>query len=785
MFSTSRDHPLAPNSEDARLISRAVRENDVGEFDSLVAGGLCMQQPCTRDGLNPLQLGSQLGNLEVVNAALEQGADVNIGEGSDKGTALHLAAAGGHALVVERLLRHGALPCAKDKYGSEPLHGACGGSDNSEVVRRLLEFGADPNSCNTYGQTPLLLAVKANRGTSGTKGNISRILQLLMEKGADPTLKAPTGISPYSIAFRASSRPSNQDPDDEYDATATSSNSSSRMDCIEVAQLLVASHLGPGAAPKVKAQVCLLAFVLGAKAAVQQILDLGGLEAAIDEGDEDGVTMLHYAAAWGWDDMVPQLLQLGAAPDARMRWRTTPLHYAVTHGNPGTVQALLAGGAHPIRFDTEGLTPFHRAADAGQAGMVQLMLEAAQQWGWGGMVDELTRQDVGTKEGTVLGTALHRAAAKGHSDVVQVLLNCGADRSAKDSRGDTALQALCRAWPGENNRSALSRVMAVLGQDKGLDASTGGQTVLQQAVQQRRLDLAAALVAAGACSGLVDNSQGITAIEDAAQWSVVARNPGWTQLVLTMLRQQLQAYAKQQQPKQQQPQQQQGTGAGSQADISSQQLIITSIYTMRGAPAPALAQCLAAVVEVLGAAGAPVLWEALLAHHAALPRDQQASGAALVAALAHGCLLARTGRLPQLQKRAPVLWRLQQLVLAPAGSNMVMAEEAAVMQAAALAEFQQQAELGGGLARCLRIIDEVWFVSESQAAAVMESIALEASAGQQEGPELSAQATTFCQALLAAWGEGGTAPPLQQVVAEVVSEAVMVSRQGRFARGRG
>jgi ankyrin repeat protein/uncharacterized protein YjeT (DUF2065 family) len=788
---------LAPVGKSGRHLSSAVIQDDVQALEGLQAAGMDLQKPCTRGGFNPLQLASREGSIEVVKWLLRQGTDVNVGEGSELGTPLQLAAAGGHCKVVELLLRSYAYVHAKDAHGSTALHAACTCCQNSEGVRRLLDFGADPNSTNNRGQTPLLLLLQAvSSGTSSSKGSISRILALMLAAKADPTIEDAQGQSPFEVAFRSSTRatssqPSNQPPaDDEMDATATSSSgSSSSLNTLGIAQQLVASHLGPGAEPMAKLRVCLRAFQAGAKAVAQQILAMGGLESVINQGDDLGATLLHFAAARNWGDMVQQVLQLGAAPDPSMhQGRTTPLFYAVAHRCEGVVQPLLAGGANPFHFDAEGLTVLHRAAIAGCAGMVQLMLAAAQQQGRGAMVDMLARQDVGSREEWVLDTALHRAAVRGHPAVVRVLLQGGADPAAKDSNGETALEALCRAWPGSDNeiQASLTQVIAVFAQAGLLDAMNGGQTALHRAVQQWRKELATVLVEAGASCSLV-NGQGRTALEGAAQSSFQGRDAGWLQTVLAMVRQELRAYAKQQQGVQQQPQkplpqppqpqQQQAAVAGPQATSSRQQSIVRVLYMMRDA----LPQCLAAVVEILGAGGAPGLWADLLAHHAALPEDQQAPGVTLVTAMAQGCLLWRT---PQLQQRAAVLKRLQQLVLEPGMHNTQLAEERADVQAAAVAEYQQQAQLGGGFGRCLRMVEEVWCASESQAVCVLNSIAL-ASAGQREGPQVGAQATTFCRAVLAAWAKGGTSPPLQKELAEAVAGAIEVCRQGKFARARG
>jgi hypothetical protein len=111
---------------------------------------------------------------------------------------LHYAADANHwepaaqAETIEYLLSIGADPNAFDNSGVAPLHRAVR-TRSLSAVRALLDGGASPRSPNKSGSTPLHLAVQTTgRGGSGSahaRDQQTRIIRLLMERGARPTDK--------------------------------------------------------------------------------------------------------------------------------------------------------------------------------------------------------------------------------------------------------------------------------------------------------------------------------------------------------------------------------------------------------------------------------------------------------------------------------------------------------------------------------------------------------------------------------------------------------------------
>ena len=99
------------------------------------------------------------GQVEVVNALLEKGADVHL-KRSDGRSPLHYACDKGHSEVVNALLEKGADADLHAKNscvyspGWAPLHFACI-YGHSKVVKTLLKKGADVHAKTNYGRTPL------------------------------------------------------------------------------------------------------------------------------------------------------------------------------------------------------------------------------------------------------------------------------------------------------------------------------------------------------------------------------------------------------------------------------------------------------------------------------------------------------------------------------------------------------------------------------------------------------------------------------------------------------
>jgi ankyrin repeat protein len=144
-----------------------------------------------RDGHTALFGASCSGNLEVLDAVLALGPDVNRRDARGA-TPLLYAASNGKIPVVDRLLSRGADPNAADQDGKTPLIAATM-MNQPEAVKTLLRRGAAIDAQDRGGATALYYAAKMGR---------VEIANLLVQNHANPALARLDGETPM-LAARA------------------------------------------------------------------------------------------------------------------------------------------------------------------------------------------------------------------------------------------------------------------------------------------------------------------------------------------------------------------------------------------------------------------------------------------------------------------------------------------------------------------------------------------------------------------------------------------------------
>ncbi|XP_015911611.2 uncharacterized protein [Parasteatoda tepidariorum] len=140
--------------------------------------------------------------------------------------------------------------------------------------------------------------------------------------------------------------------------------------------------------------------------------------------DENGFTLLHIAAEFGFLDMVVYLLDEGAdANSETTEHLTTPLHLSSFFGHLEVVKILISRGASVSARAKEGLTPLHIAVESGHQSIVEYLLEN------GANINAMSSQKC---------LPLHYAFREKHMRIFEILITNGARLEDIEICGDSA-----------------------------------------------------------------------------------------------------------------------------------------------------------------------------------------------------------------------------------------------------------------------------------------------------------------------------------------------------------
>jgi ankyrin repeat protein len=448
--------PLARGADGTTALMWAAYNADTELVRRLIAAGAGVDAR-NEFGTSALAEAAVIGSPPIIEALLDAGADPNAANPEGE-TALMIVARTGNVEAVRALVDAGADINAQEHWGGQSALMWAAAQSQPEVVKFLAASGADldargvvrqwprktiteprPKDMNKGGFTPLLYAAR--------EGCID-CARYLLEAGADPNLADPDRVAPLNLA-------------------------------------LLNLHFD------------LAAYLIGAGADVDK-WDLFGrtpLYMAADvntlptkgNGSMSVIPSLDEHSAL---DIGKMLLDAGANPNIQLKRRppyrdvpqdrngdailaqgATPLLRAARAGDAEFVELLLEHGALVDLPSKEGVTPFMAAAgveyglrvtrgrnrtydgvlatlelllDAGADINAQMVIEpdgsrAGQIPRRGDYRYQTRGRQVPSPQAVPHHTALHGAAMKGFTPIVEFLVAHGADLYAKDANGRTPL----------------------------------------------------------------------------------------------------------------------------------------------------------------------------------------------------------------------------------------------------------------------------------------------------------------------------------------------------------
>ena len=314
----------------------------------------------------------------VCQVLIDAGADIETKD--DMGhSPLHWSCCSGALDVVKMLVESGAGVCATAKEGSTRLRLAAG-SGHTETVRYLVGLNkVDVNHKDTDGYTALLHAAEEGHPD---------VVEVLIDAGADIEVKDKHGLSPLLVA--------------------------SEFGHLPIVKTLVRAGAGVCVADN-RADTCLsLAAHYGHTKTVRALLCMP--EVDVNQSNNRSGSSLHHAVLQKHSDVSKLLIDAGADIDAKDDRGSTPLHCACEEPELEIVQMLLAAGADVCAVDDKRVSCLNVAAKYGRTQIVRYLVGV---------------KGVDVNQSNTQGfTPLHRAVAHKHSDVVQVLIDAGADIDA-------------------------------------------------------------------------------------------------------------------------------------------------------------------------------------------------------------------------------------------------------------------------------------------------------------------------------------------------------------------
>ena len=380
-------------------------------------------------GVTILMQASIVGSAQIVELLLQAGADPNMSMKTPIDKSI--------STISEILFGKEIHFVVNEAIGCTALILACE-YGHLEVVQLLLKANANPNHEHEgTGITALIIAVQEG---------FSDIVQQLLEYGADPNIRDKNGCTAIHYIMI-------------LDDTETPKSSKKTMsDKLEILQLLIVRGINVNIMDETGRTALMMASIDGFTEVVKLLLQAGAdpnieqhipvkelfITSNLPETHTIGLTALMCASLQMNSEVTDLLLQANANPNQE---NALALMIAAEQGYPDIVQQLLEYGADPNSIsDINGFTALHNVLDSRTKTAIKLTL-----------IQQLIEKganiiNIQNEDGL---TALMMATDDGLLEIVELLLQNGADPNIRGKKGWTALMYACNHGNSKVAKSLL------------------------------------------------------------------------------------------------------------------------------------------------------------------------------------------------------------------------------------------------------------------------------------------------------------------------------------------